>query len=67
MHERLDVWAERVRSGADEDEFVRAAEDELEAAGEREDTETYTRAGPFSQSYAGLARYWEKRAEAVGS
>jgi glyoxylase-like metal-dependent hydrolase (beta-lactamase superfamily II) len=65
MHERLDTWAERVRDGDDEEAFVRAAEEELAAAGERDEDETYTQAGPFSQSYAGLARYWQKRAESV--
>jgi glyoxylase-like metal-dependent hydrolase (beta-lactamase superfamily II) len=60
MRERLRVWAERVRDGASEEEFVRAAEAELEAAAEP-DLASYTQAGPLWQSYAGLKRYWEKR------
>jgi glyoxylase-like metal-dependent hydrolase (beta-lactamase superfamily II) len=65
MHERLDTWAGRVRDGADEEEFVRAAEEELAVAGELDEAATYTQAGPLSQSYAGLARYWQKRAGAA--
>ena len=64
MRERLRAWAERVRDGASEEEFVRAAEAELEAAVEP-DWDSYTQAGPLWQSYAGLKRYWEKRATRV--
>jgi glyoxylase-like metal-dependent hydrolase (beta-lactamase superfamily II) len=58
LRERLDTWAQRVESGASEEEFVAAAKRDLppeEAAG-------YDRAMPFWQSYAGLRRYWETRA-----
>jgi glyoxylase-like metal-dependent hydrolase (beta-lactamase superfamily II) len=64
MRERLRAWAERVRDGASEEEFVRAAEAELEAAAEP-DWDSYTQAGPLWQSYAGLKRYWEKRVTRV--
>ena len=63
MRMRLDTWAERVREGADEGEFVRAAEEELKAAVGSEDASAYTQAGPLWQSYAGLARYWAKKGE----
>jgi glyoxylase-like metal-dependent hydrolase (beta-lactamase superfamily II) len=58
LRERLATWAERVERGAGEDEFVAAAKADLPAA----DAESYDRAMPFWQSYAGLARYWEQRA-----
>ncbi|HYM63162.1 MAG TPA: MBL fold metallo-hydrolase [Gaiellaceae bacterium] len=58
LRERLSVWAERVRLGASEEEFVAAAETEL--AAEPEIVSAYRQAGPLWQSYAGLARYWRK-------
>jgi glyoxylase-like metal-dependent hydrolase (beta-lactamase superfamily II) len=61
MRERLAAWAARVRDGATEDEFVRAAENELRAGADPKTAEAYQQAGPFSQSYAGLRRYWDKR------
>jgi glyoxylase-like metal-dependent hydrolase (beta-lactamase superfamily II) len=64
MRERLETWSRRVRDGADEESFVSAAEAELAAAVEPDDGPSYTQAGPFWQSYAGLARYWQKRGEA---
>jgi glyoxylase-like metal-dependent hydrolase (beta-lactamase superfamily II) len=68
MRMRLRTWAERVRDGATEAEFVRAAEEELGAAAlDPELAAAYTQAGPLWQSYAGLARYWGKRAEAAGA
>ena len=51
--ERLRTWAGRVRDGASEEEFVRAAEQELEAATDPETAASYTQAGPLWQSYAG--------------
>jgi glyoxylase-like metal-dependent hydrolase (beta-lactamase superfamily II) len=60
MRERLRAWADLVRDGVSEEEFVRAAESELEANAEPE-WGSYTQAGPLWQSYAGLKRYWEKR------
>jgi glyoxylase-like metal-dependent hydrolase (beta-lactamase superfamily II) len=61
---RLGVWAERVRSGATEEEFVRAAEQELAEATDPETASAYTQAGPLWQSYAGLVRYWTKKGDA---
>ena len=60
MRERLLTWAECVRNGVSEEEFVRAAEAELDPAAAPE-WRSYTQAGPLWQSYAGLKRYWEKR------
>jgi glyoxylase-like metal-dependent hydrolase (beta-lactamase superfamily II) len=61
MRERLREWAERVRDGASEAEFVAAAEAELAAFVDPDSASPYTEAGPFWQSYAGLRRYWDKR------
>ena len=63
--ERLRAWAERVREGASEEEFVRAAEHELEEATDPETAAAYTQAGPLWQSYAGLVRYFVKKGEAA--
>ncbi|HTS73009.1 MAG TPA: hypothetical protein VMG74_04795, partial [Gaiellaceae bacterium] len=57
LRERLREWAERVREGASEGEFDTAA-----AADLGPDLAAYEQAMPFWQSYAGLKRYWEKRA-----
>jgi glyoxylase-like metal-dependent hydrolase (beta-lactamase superfamily II) len=62
--ERLRVWSARVRDGASEEEFVRAAERELDEGVDPETAAAYTQAGPLWQSYAGLARYWSKKGDA---
>jgi glyoxylase-like metal-dependent hydrolase (beta-lactamase superfamily II) len=59
LRERLERWSERVRNGASEQEFEELAGADLGA-----ERETYKQAMPFWQSYAGLKRYWEKRAAA---
>jgi glyoxylase-like metal-dependent hydrolase (beta-lactamase superfamily II) len=64
MREALDLWAERVGDGMEEDEFVAAAFAELEAA-EGPNADAYELAAPLWQSFAGLRRYWDKRAELV--
>jgi glyoxylase-like metal-dependent hydrolase (beta-lactamase superfamily II) len=61
--ETLARWAECVRDGADEQAFVTAARAELEAEAPDE-ARTYELAAPLWQSYAGLKRYWDKRAAA---
>jgi glyoxylase-like metal-dependent hydrolase (beta-lactamase superfamily II) len=62
-HEVLDLWAARVRDGMPEEEFTRLALTEMEAAdGERP---RYEGAASFPQSWLGLRRYWDKRAEAA--
>ncbi len=65
--ERLRVWVGRVRDGATEEEFVASAERELEEATDPETAAAYTQAGPLWQSYAGLLRYWAKKAEAAAT
>jgi glyoxylase-like metal-dependent hydrolase (beta-lactamase superfamily II) len=60
LRQRLASWSERVREGADKAEFERLAEADLGP-----DREAYEQAMPFWQSFAGLKRYWEKRAEAA--
>jgi glyoxylase-like metal-dependent hydrolase (beta-lactamase superfamily II) len=57
LRRRLHEWAERVRAGATEEQFAAMAADDLAA-----DQAAYEQAMPFWQSYAGLKRYWEKRA-----
>jgi len=57
LRERLATWAGRVERGASQEEFVAAAKADLPPA----DADAYDRAMPFWQSYAGLARYWEKQ------
>ena len=57
LRRRLCEWAERVRDGASEEQFAAEAEADLAA-----DRDAYEQAMPFWQSYAGLRRYWEKRA-----
>lgn len=59
-HER---WAERVRSGMSLEEFVALAERELRSS-EDEAAPYYENAGSSTAGYAGLKRYWEKKAEA---
>ena len=58
---RLLDWAESVAGGATEEEFVEYALAELADSGE--DTGKFTQAMPLWQSYRGLARWAEKRAE----
>jgi glyoxylase-like metal-dependent hydrolase (beta-lactamase superfamily II) len=63
MRGMLHAWAERVRLGATEQEFVDAGLAELrERVGEG--GELWQRAAPLWQSYVGIRRYWDKRAEA---
>ena len=57
LRRRLREWAGRVRDGASEEQFAADAEADLAA-----DRDAYEQAMPFWQSYAGLKRYWEKRA-----
>jgi glyoxylase-like metal-dependent hydrolase (beta-lactamase superfamily II) len=67
MRERLRTWAGRVRDGASEEEFVRAAEEELRAGADPDTAKAYQQAGPFWQSHAGLRRYWDKRGETAAA
>jgi glyoxylase-like metal-dependent hydrolase (beta-lactamase superfamily II) len=66
LRSALRTWAERAREGS-EDEFVRAAEADVCAAADPATAELFEQAGPFWQSYAGLRRYWDKKAEAAAA
>jgi glyoxylase-like metal-dependent hydrolase (beta-lactamase superfamily II) len=57
----LEDWADSVEGGASEEEFVAHALAEL--ADSQDDPEAYGQAMPFWQSYAGLKRWAEKKAE----
>ena len=60
LAEELDRWAARVRDGLDVEAFVDAARADAGA-----DADLYDRVAPFWQSWHGLRRYWDKRAEAA--
>jgi glyoxylase-like metal-dependent hydrolase (beta-lactamase superfamily II) len=66
LRSALRTWAERARKGS-EDEFVRAAEADVQAAADPATAALFEQAGPFWQSYAGLRRYWDKKAEAAAA
>jgi glyoxylase-like metal-dependent hydrolase (beta-lactamase superfamily II) len=59
LRQRLADWTARVGDGVTEEEFSESVRSDVTATGG--DVETYERAMPFWQSYAGLKRYWEKR------
>ena len=61
LRARLERWTDWVGEGMSEAEFASAAAQDLGV-----DPEAYERAMPFWQSYAGLARYWEKRRGGTG-
>ena len=61
---RLDEWAELAR-GEEEPGFISAIEAEIEADAGAELLPTYEQAAAPDQVYAGLDRYWRKRAERV--
>lgn len=62
MREELARAAERVRSGMSQEDFQAACRADVLASDEG-DVAYYERAGPVWQTYLGLQRYWEKRAE----
>jgi glyoxylase-like metal-dependent hydrolase (beta-lactamase superfamily II) len=61
LRSRLDYWIELVGRGLAEKGFIVEAEHELHRE-DRDVLEEYDRAMPLWQSYAGLKRYWDKRA-----
>ncbi len=63
---RLDRWAELARR-LTEPEWMQSIRDELRAASPPAAFEAFMQAVPSDQAYAGLARYWRKRAERAGS
>jgi glyoxylase-like metal-dependent hydrolase (beta-lactamase superfamily II) len=62
--ERLDAWAARARL-EDLETFVAGIQAEIEQRVGPELAATYAQAAPQEQLYAGLKRYWRKRAEEV--
>jgi glyoxylase-like metal-dependent hydrolase (beta-lactamase superfamily II) len=60
LREELDRWAELVHTGTTEQEFTEQIRAEL-----GEVADLYERAGPLWQSWQGLRRYWDKKAEAA--
>jgi glyoxylase-like metal-dependent hydrolase (beta-lactamase superfamily II) len=62
LRRRLADWSRRVEEGVTEEEFNESVRNDVVQAGG--DAETYERAMPFWQSYAGLRRYWEMRSGA---
>jgi glyoxylase-like metal-dependent hydrolase (beta-lactamase superfamily II) len=63
---RLDEWAARARE-QDLDAFVEGVRATVAAQVDPDIVAAYEQAAPPDQLYAGLERYWRKRAEAVGS
>jgi len=61
---RLEDWADRVRE-QDRDPFIAGLVAEIEDATETGTLPAYVQAAPPEQLYAGLERYWRKRAEAL--
>lgn len=61
---RLDQWAAFAREH-DAQAFAAHITQEIELGAEPELVDTYIQAAPPDQLYAGLERYWRKRAEAV--
>jgi hypothetical protein len=57
----LDRWAGWVRDGMSEAEFVRRAREPA-----AHDAEVHDATDVIAQSWLGLRRYWDKRAETAG-
>src|SRR6266508_2860991 len=60
LRAELSRWAKLVRAGISEQAFVEQARADLGEA-----ADLYERAGPLWQSWHGLRRYWDKKAEAA--
>ena len=56
LEQELDRWAERVREGIGEQDFVTAGR-----ADAGEDADRYDRVAPLWQSYLGMKRYWDSK------
>ena len=63
LRRQLRLWAQRVRQGMSEEEFVDAARADLEE--DVADAPYYERAAPLWQSYRGLKRYWDKQLQSA--
>jgi glyoxylase-like metal-dependent hydrolase (beta-lactamase superfamily II) len=62
LDRRLDDWAELART-VDRESFIATVRERIEEAAGAELLTAYTQAAPPEQLYAGLDRYWRKRAE----
>ena len=60
--EELAKWSEWAEQGLDEGEWIEAARGRLRDVAPDE-ADTWERAAPLWQSYAGMKRYWDKRRE----
>jgi glyoxylase-like metal-dependent hydrolase (beta-lactamase superfamily II) len=63
---RLDAWAARARE-QDREEFIQAVRREISAGASPGTPPAYEQAAPPEQLYAGLERYWRKRAQAAAT
>jgi glyoxylase-like metal-dependent hydrolase (beta-lactamase superfamily II) len=63
LREQLDLWAERVLDGLDQDAFVAAANGDVAALDGDGEADVYALAAPAWQSFVGLRRYWDKKRE----
>lgn len=61
---RLDAWAELVRR-SDQEAFIAVVRSEIETDAGPEVAAAYVQAAPPEQLYAGLSRYWRKRAQSA--
>lgn len=62
LSDRLDEFARRARD-QNEAEFIAGVRDEITAGAGDDAQDAYGQAAPADQIYAGLERYWRKRAE----
>jgi glyoxylase-like metal-dependent hydrolase (beta-lactamase superfamily II) len=63
---RLDAWGDLART-SDQAEFIAGIEGEIAGGTRPEWVKAFKQAAPPDQLYAGLSRYWRKRAEALPS
>jgi glyoxylase-like metal-dependent hydrolase (beta-lactamase superfamily II) len=61
LGERLDAFAQVARD-SDEEHFIGAVREVIVAGAPERDHAAYGQAAPYDQLYAGLKRYWSKRA-----
>lgn len=66
LSDRLEDWAQRAR-GQDQETFIGSIEDEIRRHADPQLLPTYEQAAQPDQLYAGLERYWRKRADATSS
>jgi glyoxylase-like metal-dependent hydrolase (beta-lactamase superfamily II) len=66
LSDRLDAWA-RIARENDRESFMERVRAEIAERSDPETAAAYEQAAPPDQLYAGLERYWRKRAERVSS